>query len=264
MSTSDSKVVVDHESDLSSTKEPILFLGFLFLQTDLFLEVRTYGWSCSKQKRFSSPALQNSWNRYPQFYREDFNSTTKSNISTSLIHSKASEGKSEQELTRVLNLIFQHEKRWRWREFIELKLRYLQSLLSSHRILWYFRWQKKIHGWRHRQSSRASKSTFTFRDKSPCTSTHCECTCGTLIRRVKNSLQRCLWWIEHRNVDCQKRSPFPRQIPCIKWHASVAAQERSRTWNDCRLTGNVRKFSTVNRFEIFKVSSIIHAMRPLL
>ena len=39
MSTSDSKVVVDHVSDLSSAKEPTLFLSFLFLQTDLFLEV---------------------------------------------------------------------------------------------------------------------------------------------------------------------------------------------------------------------------------
>ena len=39
MSTSDSKVVVDHVKDLSSAKEPILFLSFLFLQTDLFLEV---------------------------------------------------------------------------------------------------------------------------------------------------------------------------------------------------------------------------------
>ena len=39
MSASDSKAVVDHVSDLSSSKEPILFVGFLFLQTDLLLEV---------------------------------------------------------------------------------------------------------------------------------------------------------------------------------------------------------------------------------
>ena len=38
MSTNDTKVVVDHVSDLSSRKKPILFLGFLFLQTDLLLE----------------------------------------------------------------------------------------------------------------------------------------------------------------------------------------------------------------------------------
>ena len=36
---SDSKVVVDHASDLPSAKEPILSLSFLFLQTNLFLKV---------------------------------------------------------------------------------------------------------------------------------------------------------------------------------------------------------------------------------
>ena len=39
MGTSDSEAVVDHVSDLSSAKEPIFFLSFLFLQTDLLLEV---------------------------------------------------------------------------------------------------------------------------------------------------------------------------------------------------------------------------------
>ena len=35
MSITDSKVVVNHVSDLSSSKKPILVLSFLFLQTDL-------------------------------------------------------------------------------------------------------------------------------------------------------------------------------------------------------------------------------------
>ena len=39
MSASGSKVVSDHASDLSSTKKPILFVGFLFLETDLLLEL---------------------------------------------------------------------------------------------------------------------------------------------------------------------------------------------------------------------------------
>ena len=39
MSASNPEVVVDHVSDLSSAKEPIFFLSFLFLQTDLLLEV---------------------------------------------------------------------------------------------------------------------------------------------------------------------------------------------------------------------------------
>ena len=39
MSTNNSKVVVDHVSDLSSAKQTVLCLSFLFLQTDFFLEV---------------------------------------------------------------------------------------------------------------------------------------------------------------------------------------------------------------------------------
>ena len=39
MSASHSKVVVDHEGDLSSSQKPVLFLGFLFLETDLLLEL---------------------------------------------------------------------------------------------------------------------------------------------------------------------------------------------------------------------------------
>ena len=69
---------------------------------------------------------------------EDSNSSTESTISTSLIHNIASEGKSEQ----FLNLTFQYKiDEWRG-EFFKLKLRYLLFLLSSHRILWYFHWQK--------------------------------------------------------------------------------------------------------------------------
>ena len=39
MSDINQEVVVDHVSNLSSSKKPILFMSFLFLQTDLFLEV---------------------------------------------------------------------------------------------------------------------------------------------------------------------------------------------------------------------------------
>ena len=38
MNASSPEVVVHHVSDLSSAKEPIFFLSFLFLQTDLSLE----------------------------------------------------------------------------------------------------------------------------------------------------------------------------------------------------------------------------------
>ena len=45
----------------------------------------------------------------PLIERDDFKSSTESTICTSLIYNIASEGKSEQELTWVRNLIFQHE-----------------------------------------------------------------------------------------------------------------------------------------------------------
>ena len=46
---------------------------------------------------------------FPAIDRDDFNSSTESTISTSLIHNIASEEKSEKELTWCLNLVFQHE-----------------------------------------------------------------------------------------------------------------------------------------------------------
>ena len=44
-----------------------------------------------------------------KFGRDEFQSSTESTISTSLIHNIASEGESEQALTWDLNFIFQHE-----------------------------------------------------------------------------------------------------------------------------------------------------------
>ena len=40
MGTSDPEVIVDQVSNLSSAKETVLLLGFLFLQTDPSFEVR--------------------------------------------------------------------------------------------------------------------------------------------------------------------------------------------------------------------------------
>ena len=40
MGSSDAEVFVDQVSNLSATKETVLFLGFLFLQTDSSFEVR--------------------------------------------------------------------------------------------------------------------------------------------------------------------------------------------------------------------------------
>ena len=136
MSASHLKVVVDHEGELSSSKKPILFLSFLFLQTDLLVEVGilddlVQSRSNSRVQKFKS---------LHAIDREDFGSSTESAISTSLIHNVASEGKSEKELSWVLNLIFQHTNDDGVGEFIKLKLRYLQSLLSSYGIVGNFRW----------------------------------------------------------------------------------------------------------------------------
>ena len=59
LSTSDSKVAVDHVSNLSSTKKPIFFRSLLVLQTNLFLEVGILDDLFKKKMRFSRPASQN-------------------------------------------------------------------------------------------------------------------------------------------------------------------------------------------------------------
>ena len=58
MSTSDSKVVVDHVSDLSSTKKPILFLSLPVPPDWPSSWSRNSGWSYSKQKQISRPAFK--------------------------------------------------------------------------------------------------------------------------------------------------------------------------------------------------------------
>ena len=82
MSTSDSKAVVDHVSDLSSAKEPILFLSFLFLETDLLLEV---GILNDLAQSRSNPCVQHFKISLPLIERDDFKSSTEWTISTSLI-----------------------------------------------------------------------------------------------------------------------------------------------------------------------------------
>ena len=107
MSTSDSKVVVNHVSDLSSSKKPILFLGFLFLQSDLLFELE-FWMILFKAEATLASSISKVGNLSTAIVRDDFNSSTESTITTSLIHNIESEGKSDQELTWVLNLIFQN------------------------------------------------------------------------------------------------------------------------------------------------------------
>ena len=98
MSATNPKVVVDHEGDLSFSYKLVLFLGFLFLETDTLLELGflddlVYSRSNFRVQLFKFGKL------FPETDREDFNSSNESTISTSLIHNIASDGKSEQVVT---------------------------------------------------------------------------------------------------------------------------------------------------------------------
>ena len=80
-------------------------MGFLFPETDLLLEVGI--WDDVIQSGSSSNISK--FGIFPASDREDFNSSDESTISTSLIQSIASDGKSEELVTWFLNLIFQHK-----------------------------------------------------------------------------------------------------------------------------------------------------------
>ena len=111
MGSSDPEVLVDQASNLPATKETVLLLGLLFLQTDSSFEVRI-------MDDFCSPLKQSSRIKYftkfgigiPLIDDEDFKSSTESTISTSLIHCKASVENCKQVHTSVLNPIFQQAK----------------------------------------------------------------------------------------------------------------------------------------------------------
>ena len=70
----------------------------------------------------------------PRIDDEDFNSSTESTNSTSLIHSIASVGNCEQVHTSVLNLIFQ-QANVAGRELVKVEIRNVQSLLVCTIIL---------------------------------------------------------------------------------------------------------------------------------
>ena len=203
MSASNPEVVVDHASDLFSAKESILFLSFLFLQTDLLLDggiLDDLDQSGSNLRVQHLKNVQNSFQK--RIAKTSIPLVNQSTISTSLIHNIASEGEPEQALTWVLNLNFQHEKRWKCEEFVKLKLRDLKSLLISHVILWIcsYCWKERIPGRRFPCKSRRWKSIsisfFTSSDKSPCAISYWVSACSTLIPGVKHSSVRCRGWID--------------------------------------------------------------------
>ena len=74
------------------------------------------------------------------------------------------------------------------------------------------------------------------------------------------------WWIPptwFRRIKCRKLITenvflWSRHIPCVECQAFVAAQQRTRTWNACWLTGNVRQSHILIRFHFLKFSWIMH------
>ena len=106
MDPSDPEVFEDQVSDLSSTKETVLFWGFLFLQTDPSFEWVLWMILFSAEAILAS-STSKSGIRFPLIEHEDVRSSTDSTISTSLILGKPSVGNYEQVHTSVLNLIFQ-------------------------------------------------------------------------------------------------------------------------------------------------------------
>ena len=81
---------------------------------------------------------------FPQTDREDFNSSKESTISPSVIHNKASDGKSEQVVSWFLNFIIQHKNVEGVGELVELQFRHLLTLLSNHRILLNIHWRNEL------------------------------------------------------------------------------------------------------------------------
>ena len=108
MAPSDPEVIGDQVSNLSATKEAVMLLGLLFLQTDSPFELELW------MILFRAGAiLASSTSKFgieiPRKGDEVLNSSTESTNST-LIHCIASVENCEQVHTSVLNLIFQQTK----------------------------------------------------------------------------------------------------------------------------------------------------------
>ena len=135
MGSSDPEMIVDQVSNLPATKEPVLASG-PFVPPDWFSFLKWELWMIL----FSAEAiLASSTSKFgieiPRIDDEDIKSSTESTISTSLIHSIASEGNCEQVRTSVLNLILQQANVAGVVNLFEMKIWDLQSLLVCSIIL---------------------------------------------------------------------------------------------------------------------------------
>ena len=133
-----------------------------------------------------------------------FNSSTESTFSTSLIHNIASEGKSEQVVTKLSESYLPiHENDDGAREFIKWKFRYLLSLLSNHRTLWNIHKNERISWLTACLQMPTLGLCFPIRsslscNKCSCAYEHWNLTCSTWCRKLMNSSIRYLWWLECR------------------------------------------------------------------
>ena len=129
-----------------------------------------------------------------------------------------------------------------------MKLRDLKFLLINYVILWItsFCWKERIPGWpspcESRRWTSVSISFFTSSYKSLRALSHWVSICSIKIPRVKHSSVRCRWWIDWCKWTVKNVSRCTKHVPCIRSQALVAAQHTTRTWTNCRLTGNVGKF----------------------
>ena len=109
MVPSDPEAHVNQASDLFSAKETVLLLGLCSSRLILLLK-----WELWMNLFSAEVILASSTSKFgieiPRIDDEVLNSSTKSTISTSLIHSTASAGNCEQIHTSVLNFIFQQSK----------------------------------------------------------------------------------------------------------------------------------------------------------
>ena len=163
MGSSDPEVIVDQVGNLSASKETVLFLGLLFLQTDSSFEVRIMD---GFVQCWSNPRIESSkfgiW--IPLIDDEDIKSSTESTISSFLIHSIASVRKLWASTNLSLDSYLPTSKRWWCGEFVKVKICNLQSLLVCPIILWRSSPTKVewISGWRSWLASRDPKLYLVF------------------------------------------------------------------------------------------------------
>ena len=183
MSTSDSKVVVNYVSDLSSSKKLILFLSFLFLQTDLLFEVGILDGFV--QWRSTS----RNWSRGFEFihlidHLHFFDP----------LHSLRGKIGTRTRLGFESYL----PKKWWWSgEFVELKPGFCSLRCPAIEFCGTSTGKEEfmVDGF---LSDIGIVIVLTCRDRSPCTYLHWNRTCSTWSHGAKNSLTKCLRWNEHR------------------------------------------------------------------